>query len=84
MLAVEAILHDKSWTVNDWNQMYSDLPNRQLKVKVKKLYTCGITPKHVTSSEAHLRGLALDNTTTKKHRSGSETLSNLTGPGIES
>jgi len=35
MLAVEAILLNKGWTVQDWMKLYSDLPNRQLKVKVK-------------------------------------------------
>ena len=35
MLAVEAILLEKCWTVEDWLQLYSDLPNRQLKVKVR-------------------------------------------------
>ena len=34
MLVVEAILLDKGWTVRDWMQLYTDLPNRQLKVKV--------------------------------------------------
>jgi len=34
LLAVEAILHLKNWTVKDWSSVYTDLPNRQLKVKV--------------------------------------------------
>ncbi|XP_022097664.1 phosphoacetylglucosamine mutase-like [Acanthaster planci] len=35
MLVVECILHAKDWTTADWNEAYTDLPNRQLKVKVK-------------------------------------------------
>ncbi|CAK8682935.1 unnamed protein product [Clavelina lepadiformis] len=34
MLAVEAILHAKGWSVREWAQLYTDLPNRQLKVTV--------------------------------------------------
>ncbi|PIK58568.1 putative phosphoacetylglucosamine mutase [Apostichopus japonicus] len=35
MLLVEAILYAKGWNVQQWNSSYTDLPNRQLKVKVK-------------------------------------------------
>lgn len=35
MLMVEAILIHKEWRCEDWVGMYHDLPNRQLKVKVK-------------------------------------------------
>ena len=35
MLAVEAILFAKGWSVKEWSQLYTDLPNRQLKVKVR-------------------------------------------------
>jgi phosphoacetylglucosamine mutase len=35
MLVVETILNLKKWTVEDWSRCYNDLPNRQLKVKVK-------------------------------------------------
>ncbi|XP_051165493.1 phosphoacetylglucosamine mutase [Leptopilina boulardi] len=34
MLLVETILHAKKWNLNDWEQSYRDLPNKQLKVKV--------------------------------------------------
>jgi len=34
MLAVEAILHEKEWTARDWSKIYTELPNRQRKVKV--------------------------------------------------
>lgn len=34
MLLVETILHAKGWSVDQWNAMYTDLPNRQLKVTV--------------------------------------------------
>lgn len=34
MLLVEAILAVKGMTVKQWDAIYSDLPNRQLKVKV--------------------------------------------------
>ncbi|XP_042900184.1 phosphoacetylglucosamine mutase isoform X2 [Parasteatoda tepidariorum] len=34
LLLVEVILHDFDWSVEDWDKMYTDLPNRQLKVKV--------------------------------------------------
>ena len=46
----------------------------------------GITPKRVTSSGVHLRGLAPGNTAAKKRRSGGElfTVSDLTRPGIKS
>ncbi|XP_013413352.1 phosphoacetylglucosamine mutase-like [Lingula anatina] len=35
LLLVETILHSKGWSIEDWNDAYTDLPNRQLKVKVK-------------------------------------------------
>lgn len=34
MLLIEAILAIKSMTIQQWDAIYSDLPNRQLKVKV--------------------------------------------------
>lgn len=34
MLLIEAILAIKGLTVQQWDAIYSDLPNRQLKVKV--------------------------------------------------
>lgn len=34
MLLIEAILAIKGMTVQQWDAIYSDLPNRQLKVKV--------------------------------------------------
>ena len=34
MLIVESILFAKGWNVRDWNQAYTDLPNRQMKVRV--------------------------------------------------
>lgn len=34
MLVVEAILCLKKWSVGDWSSIYTELPNRQLKVKV--------------------------------------------------
>ncbi|XP_052098534.1 phosphoacetylglucosamine mutase-like [Mytilus californianus] len=35
MLLVELILSTQGWNAEQWNQAYIDLPNRQLKVKVK-------------------------------------------------
>ncbi|KYN18387.1 PREDICTED: phosphoacetylglucosamine mutase isoform X2 [Trachymyrmex cornetzi] len=35
MLLVETILHTKGWDVIEWERSYNDLPNRQLKVRVK-------------------------------------------------
>lgn len=37
MLLVEVILSAQGWDVEQWNQAYTDLPNRQLKVKVCSL-----------------------------------------------
>ena len=34
MLIVESILFAKGWNVQDWNEAYTDLPNRQMKVRV--------------------------------------------------
>lgn len=43
MLLIEAILAIKGMTVQQWDAIYSDLPNRQLKVKVLiYLYMCNI------------------------------------------
>lgn len=39
MLLIEAILAIKGMTVQQWDTIYSDLPNRQLKVKVLILYS---------------------------------------------
>lgn len=35
MLLVETILHAKGWDVIEWERSYNDLPNKQLKIKVK-------------------------------------------------
>ncbi|XP_077263123.1 phosphoglucomutase 3-like protein nst [Temnothorax americanus] len=35
MLLVETILHAKGWNVIEWERSYNDLPNKQLKVRVK-------------------------------------------------
>ncbi|KAI4488215.1 hypothetical protein M0804_005063 [Polistes exclamans] len=35
MLLIETILHAKGWSIIDWEQCYTDLPNKQVKVKVK-------------------------------------------------
>ncbi|GAB4834676.1 hypothetical protein Ancab_032939 [Ancistrocladus abbreviatus] len=34
LLLVEAILQHMGWSILKWNELYSDLPSRQLKVKV--------------------------------------------------
>ncbi|KAL6548211.1 hypothetical protein OROGR_008632 [Orobanche gracilis] len=34
LLLVEAILQHMGWSIHKWNQLYQDLPSRQLKVKV--------------------------------------------------
>lgn len=35
MLLIEAVLAIKGITVQEWSSIYTDLPNRQLKVKVR-------------------------------------------------
>lgn len=35
MLLVETILHAKGWDIQEWEQCYTDLPNRLVKIKVK-------------------------------------------------
>ncbi|KAL0109949.1 hypothetical protein PUN28_013532 [Cardiocondyla obscurior] len=35
MLLVETILHAKGWNIIEWQKSYNDLPNKQLKVRVK-------------------------------------------------
>lgn len=32
MLLVETVLHARGWSAADWNNAYTDLPNRQMKV----------------------------------------------------
>jgi len=39
MLAVEAILHSRGWSIEDWNSCYTDFPNRLFKVIVKDRLT---------------------------------------------
>ncbi|MBA0758975.1 hypothetical protein Gotri_021919 [Gossypium trilobum] len=34
LLLVEVILQHKGWSIHKWNELYQDLPSRQLKVKV--------------------------------------------------
>lgn len=34
LLLVEAILQHMGWSVDKWNELYSDLPSRQLKVSI--------------------------------------------------
>lgn len=38
MLLVEAILQHMGWSINQWNELYRDLPSRQLKVSVLLCY----------------------------------------------
>ena len=33
-MLVETILHAKGWSIEDWSKAYTDLPNRQMKVRV--------------------------------------------------
>ncbi|CAG7721950.1 unnamed protein product [Allacma fusca] len=35
LLAVEAILYSRDWTIEDWDSKYADLPNKLMKVLVK-------------------------------------------------
>lgn len=35
MLLVETILHDKGWSIQDWEKCYTDLPNKLTKVTVQ-------------------------------------------------
>ena len=35
MLLVDALLQNKSWTLQEWNSLYDDFPSRQLKISVK-------------------------------------------------
>jgi len=35
LLVVETVLHARGWSIQDWEEAYTDLPSRQLKVKVK-------------------------------------------------
>ena len=61
--------------------------NSKFKIKSNLHYTRGITPKRVTSSEAHLRGLApglhSSEETSQRWRAVGDTVPFLTGPGIE-
>ena len=41
LLLVEAILSSQGWSAADWDLAYTDLPNRQLKVKVRKTVWIG-------------------------------------------
>lgn len=40
MLLIEAILAIKGMTIQQWDAIYTDLPNRQLKVKVLIVFFC--------------------------------------------
>lgn len=37
MLLVETILHEKGWSIKDWETAYTDLPNRLVKLVVKAI-----------------------------------------------
>lgn len=52
MLLIEAILAIKGMTVQQWDSIYSDLPNRQLKVKVHKLMKLHLQS-HLKSVSVH-------------------------------
>jgi len=43
LLAVELILASRDWDVETWNKQYTDLPNRQIKVKVRVVWLCEST-----------------------------------------
>lgn len=38
LLLVEAILHHMGWSIYKWNELYNDLPSRQLKVSLSFLW----------------------------------------------
>lgn len=42
MLVIEAILSLKGLTIQKWDEIYTDLPNRQLKVTVSKPYETAV------------------------------------------
>ena len=64
LLLVESILRNMGWSVKDWNDLYQDLPSRQIKVKVvdrNLVTTCNAERTCVTPSglqdaiNAHVR-----------------------------
>lgn len=38
VLLVEAILRHMGWSIHKWNELYQDLPSRQLKVSLHNLW----------------------------------------------
>ena len=64
LLLVESILRNMGWSVKDWNDLYQDLPSRQIKVKVvdrNLVTTCNaertcVTPTGLQDAiDAHVR-----------------------------
>lgn len=43
MLTIEAILQAKGWNAEDWDQLYTDLPNRLMTVRIKDRYSVKTT-----------------------------------------
>lgn len=57
LLAVEAILHLKKWNLKNWSKIYTELPNRQLKVKVSsniRVFTFEFLSEFSLSKKYHL------------------------------
>lgn len=42
LLLAEAILQNLSWSINQWNELYQDLPSRQLKVGFSDQILCNV------------------------------------------
>lgn len=38
LLLVETVLHARGWNIQDWENTYTDLPNRLVKVSVKVIF----------------------------------------------
>ena len=51
MLLVEVILREKDWTIADWDQQYTDLPNRMVKVTIFTKHCGLIHCKHLTTTK---------------------------------
>ncbi|KAJ8025399.1 Phosphoacetylglucosamine mutase [Holothuria leucospilota] len=71
MLLVEAILYARGWSIQQWNQSYTDLPNRQLKVKVKDRTVIATTDaERQVTSPSGLQG-AIDKTVARYQKARS-------------
>jgi len=70
LFLVDAILHIKGWTLQNWNALYKDMPSRQCKVKVKDRSLISTNENETKVTSPSSLQSALDNAMSNMSRNG--------------